>query len=121
MGIEPSVLAIGSEGQPTTRGSGVQTVTIAVDGTTVSFGTGLAAWGAVQMPSAITGTSLTVNYSNDNSNWTAVPTEGSETNPITVEADGTYRLPSWAFSAQYIQLKMDAQAAARTLTLFLKG
>lgn len=77
--------------------------------------------GSVQLPSAITGEDLTFNYSHDKTNWTAVPALTDESNPATVAANGTYVIPAMAFRAPYLQLVMDEQAAARTITIFLRA
>lgn len=98
-----------------------RTVTISSGGTSVSFAPGRYAWGSVQLPATIDGTSLTFNYSNDDTNWTDVPTEGNESNPETVAANGTYRIPAMAFAAKFIQLVMDTQNQDVEIKLYLKG
>lgn len=98
------------------------TVVIASGSTSASFPLGGYAWGSVQLPAAFTGTALTFNYSHDGSNWTAVPVEGNEVNPETVTANGTYRIPAYAFAAKYCQIVSgSSEAAARTITVFLRS
>lgn len=70
---------------------------------------------------AFTGTSVEVKISNDGVTWTSVQEEGNETNPITVAANGTYPFPIKTFSAKFAQLTVDAQAAARTIKIFIRG
>ena len=94
-------------------------VTIANTGTTSSTYETLGALkGSFQLPT-FTGTSLTINVSNDNTTFTACPVEGNEANPMTVSASGgAYSLPVKAFSFRYIQLVSgSAQGAARTILI----
>ena len=79
-------------------------------------------FGSYQLPSAFTGATVTINFSNDGSNWTAVPTLTHESNPETVSADGTYLLPSLAAGALAVQIvSASAEGAARTIKIYLKG
>lgn len=101
-----------------------QTLTVAESGTTSEwFACGPWIFGSYQMPAAITGTEVTVEFSNDKTNPTTVPEASSlETNPATVAANGTYLLPAMTFAAKYFRLKFTTtQAAARTIRLFMKG
>jgi len=101
-----------------------QTLTVAASGTTSEwFASGPWIFGSYQLPSAITGTELTVEYSNDGTNPTTVPAASTEEdNPATVAANGTYILPAMTFAAKYFRLKFTtSQAAARTIRLFMKG
>lgn len=71
--------------------------------------------GSFSIPSVFTGTTITPQYSNDNSNWTAV---GSA---ITVATNGTYDIPETFFNAKYGRLVAgSSQAADRTITLGLR-
>ena len=86
------------------------------------YALGQYAWGSYQIPAAFTGTTITVQYSVDGSNWTTVPTEGSETNPQTVTTNGTYRLPVMTFAAKFMRLVSGtAEGAARTVKLYLRS
>ncbi len=72
--------------------------------------------GTFQTPAALTGTTITVQFSNDDTNWTAAAAA------ISVSADSTYVIPADAFKAKYIRFVSNGtEAAARILTLFLKG
>jgi hypothetical protein len=71
--------------------------------------------GSFSIPSAFTGTTITPQYSNDNSNWTAV---GSA---ITVATNGTYDIPSTFFNAKYGRFVAgSSQGAERTITFGLR-
>ena len=80
-------------------------ITIASGQTASSvFGTGQGSRGAFQLPATMDGTSITIQVSNDATNWTTCPIETSETNPRTTAASGTYDFPIRAFSFKYIRL-----------------
>lgn len=72
--------------------------------------------GSFQIGSAFTGATVQPKFSNDGTNFTAV---GSA---ISVAANGTYAIPADCFKAKYIRLDSASnEAAARTLTLFLRS
>lgn len=98
-----------------------QTATIA-NGQTASNNIELcgAVAGSVQLPAAITGTALTIKGSIDGVTYTEVVEEGGESNPLVVAAAGTYALPIKTFSYKYLQLVMDAQGAARSISVYLR-
>ena len=96
------------------------TVTIANGATAASaYETKGAERGSFQLPAAMTGTTITINVSNDAATWTACPIEGNEINPITsTAASKTYSLPTKAFNFRYIQLVSgSAEAAARSILI----
>lgn len=98
-------------------------VTLLDNASTVSFALQDCAWGSIQLPSAITGNILRFQYSNDNANWTDVPVEGLEANPVlaaNVGANTTHALPYKTFSAKFCQVTMDTQTADRTIKVFLR-
>jgi len=100
-----------------------KTVTIASGGNnSTSFETSKFGWGTFQLPAAINGTEFTVQFSNDDTNFTDCPADAIGANPITCAADGTYFIPLAAFAARYARIvATNAQAAARTIALFLKS
>jgi len=110
-------------GAPIERGIRQTTVTIAASGTnSSSFEVSLFAWGVFQLPSAISGTEFTVEFSIDGSTFYTVPPDSIGANPITgAVASRTYLLPLATFAARYARIvATTSQAAARTITLFLK-
>ena len=71
--------------------------------------------GSFSTPAAFTGTTVQPQYSNDNSNWTAV---GSA---ISVSTNTTYDLPAAWFNARYGRLVSNSsEAAERIITLGLR-
>jgi hypothetical protein len=110
-------------GQPVCTDSGVETATIAAAGTdSTAVNASKASLGAIQIPAAFTGATVEVQYSNDGSNWTAVPALIHESNPFAVAANGTYYIPALAFNARYIRfVSAGAEAAERSITVFLRG
>lgn len=93
-------------------------VTIANAGTVSSaYETKGATRGSFQLPAAFTGTNLAIHGSNDNSTFTAVPVEGNEAATMTVAASGCYVFHVKSFCFRYLRFVVDAQAAARTLTV----
>lgn len=87
-----------------------------------SLETDRVAWGAYQIPSAFTGSTVTVEWSNDGTNWSTVTTSSGESNPQTVSTNGTYALPVLTAAARYFRLKSgSSEAAARTIKLHLKS
>ena len=79
--------------------------------------------GSFQLPDAFTGTEVTVQVSNDDqapSNWSSVPVEGNEANPITVSADGAYALPmKTGFFKWFRLLSGSSEGAERTIRIFV--
>jgi len=71
--------------------------------------------GSFSIPSAFTGATVQVQYSNNGLNWTNVESA------ISVAADNTYSLPGEAFDAQFVRLvSASSEAAERTITLGLR-
>ena len=68
-----------------------------------AVGTGQAGRGSFFVPD-IVGTAITVNVSDNGTNWTTCPVEGNEANPITVADNNTYSFPVKAFSFRFFQL-----------------
>jgi len=104
------------------RAPRIRTVTIASGGVnSTSFEPGRFAKGVFQLPSAITGTEFTVEYSIDGTTFTQVPVNAVESNPITsAAASRTYRLPKATFAARYARIvATTAQGAARTITVIM--
>ena len=97
-------------------------VTVASGGTTsTTYETKSATRGSLQLPSAFTGTNLAFHGSNDGVTFTACPIEGNETNPLTTAgASGNYSFPVKAFVFRFLRLVVDAQAAARTITILTR-
>lgn len=84
------------------------------------IGTGQATRGSFQLPT-FTGTALTVQVSNDGTNFTTCPVEGNEANPITVTSNGTYSFPEKCFSFQKVRLRSgSAEGAAREIATFFR-
>lgn len=94
--------------------------TVANGGTTsTKIALGGARTGSFKIPSAFTGTNCAVQISIDGTNFTSVLLQGNET--VTVAAGGTYAMPEKSCAAKYIRFLVDAQAAARTITVFLRS
>lgn len=82
------------------------------------------AFGSFQLPGTITGSALTIEFSNDKANWTSVPVASSqEANPITVGVNGTYPLPVNTFAAKYYRFNFasDSQSQDDVISLYHKG
>jgi hypothetical protein len=95
--------------------------TIAASGTTSDArNTGRASRGSFQIPSAFTGTNCAVHVSNDGTNFVACPVEGNEVITQTVATNGSYSFPIKTFNFKYFRFVVDAQATARTITLFTR-
>ncbi len=78
--------------------------------------------GTFQLPSAITGTEIKLQMSNDGSTWTDVVAGDGEANPITVSVSGTYIIPRGTFNALYGRFYFtDTQLAERTISVALKA
>jgi len=94
----------------------ITTRKIAAAGTdSEAFDAGGAIEGSFSIPSAITGTSIQPQFSNDQTNWTNV---GS---PISIAVNGTYAVPADVFKAAYGRLVSNsAEAAERIITLGLR-
>ncbi len=98
-------------------------VTIPSGSSAVDFALQNCAWGSIQLPSAITGTTLSFGFSNDGSNFTTVPAEGNEANPVAtgdVVASSTHALPYKTFSAKHCRINMATQTADRVIKVFLR-
>jgi hypothetical protein len=98
-------------------------ITIAAGATASgAFGTGQAKHGSFQLPGTMTGTTITVNVSNDGTNWTACPLEGTEINPITsTGANKSHSFPIKTFNFRYLQLVSGStESAERTIAVFLR-
>lgn len=105
------------------RESKTETVTISSGGqNSEALSLDMMAWGCYQIPSTFTGTEVTVQFSINGTNFTNVPTEGSESNPATVTANGTYDLPVKTFTAPYCRLVSgSSEGADRTITVHLRS
>ena len=69
----------------------------------------------------MTGSTITVKVSNDNTTFTNCPVEGNETAAITFALSGSYSFPQKAFNFNFIQLLSNGtEAAARDFKLFLR-
>lgn len=78
--------------------------------------------GSFQLPSAMTGTAVAVEVSNDGTNFTQVVEEDAEVNPITVANNGSFVLPIKTFSFRYFRLASnDTEVAERTILVFMRG
>ena len=98
---------------------------VASGGTTSGWiAAGGAVFGSFQLPSSIDGTEITIQFSNDATNATAVPEASStENNPATVAANGTYLFPVGTFAAKFFRFVFTTaqSGGARTIHYFLKG
>ena len=111
-----------SAGTKIGRDVGTHNVTIPSGSTSATLGIGPAAWGVFQFPAAMTGTSLTIQFSVDKTNWTTVPTSGSEANPVSFVANQTVQIMTIAFSSGWIRfLSNGSEAADREIKVTLKG
>lgn len=87
----------------------------------LAFGSGQGKGGAFQLPTGFEGTSVTIKISNDGVTFTNAPIEGNETNPLTVDAGGTYVFPVKTLYAGYLQLVAgSAQAVAQQIAVFMR-
>lgn len=79
--------------------------------------------GSIQVPAAITGTSYTLEVSNDGSVWDVLRVAaGSAVAAVNWSADDLLPLPSSVFDAVYARIVSQAsEAAARTFKVHLKG
>lgn len=78
--------------------------------------------GSFQLPAAMTGTAVTVQVSNDGTNFSEVIEEGGEVNPVTVAGNAAFVLPEKTFSFQYFRLTSNGtEAAARDIQVFVRG
>lgn len=91
-----------------------KTVTLTVTKTeqpSTSFEPGGAMRGSYQLPAAIDGNQATVQFCNDDMNWTAAETAQS------VAANGTYQIPAKAFDARYIRINMASAQTSQALSI----
>lgn len=79
--------------------------------------------GSLQVPSAITGATLTVSVSNDGTNYTSLQdAAGVAIAAIPVTANEACPLPAGAFNFKWMKLvSASSEAAARTIPLLLKA
>lgn len=75
--------------------------------------------GAYQCPGTLTGTTITVEISNDaGGTGVAAGASTGENNPQTIAANGTYPIPRLAFNALYARLKSNAtESGERVFTI----
>lgn len=87
-----------------------------------AIGTGQATRGSFQIPSAFDGANVTVQVSNDGTNFTSCPVEGNEANPISVAVNGTYSFPQKTFNFRYVRLRSASEeTAARSIGTFMRS
>lgn len=105
------------------RLAGDKTATIAITAqASDSVATGPAAWGSYLIPSAFTGANVTIQVSNDGTNWSTSPALPHESVPEVVVVDGNYTIPGLAFAFKFFRFySASAEAAARTITVYMKG
>ena len=79
--------------------------------------------GSLQVPAAITGTSYTLEVSNDGSTWDGLKTAaGAAVAAVNWAANDILPLPASVFDAMYARVVSQGnEAADRTLKVFLKG
>ncbi len=79
--------------------------------------------GSIQVPAAITGTSYTLEVSNDGLTWDGLKVAaGTAVAAVNWAADDILPLPASVFDCQYARIVSQAnEAAARTFKVFLKG
>jgi hypothetical protein len=103
------------------RINGAANFTIA-NAATVSDAVGIGQYrqGSVTIPGTFTGTTLAFHVSNTPAGtYKAVEVEGEETNPVTVAAGTSYRIPISVFSYAYMKVVSgSAESGARTITGF---
>ena len=101
-----------------------QTVTIAnAAATSSAFHVGEFNKGSIQVPAAITGTSYTLEVSNDGSTWDSLKTAAAAAvAAVNWAANDVLPLPAEVFSCKWARIVSQAnEGAARSLTVFLKG
>lgn len=102
----------------------VEDVVIAINTTTSgAFRVGEYNRGSIQVPAAITGTSYTLEVSNDGSTWDGLKVAaGTAVSAVNWAADDVLPLPSSVFDAKWARIVSQAsEAAARTFKVMLKG
>lgn len=79
--------------------------------------------GSFQIPAAITGTSVTIHVSNNNTAYNALEdASGDAVDAIPISVNEACPFPAAMFNFKYAKLVFsDAQAAARTIPLLLKA
>lgn len=79
--------------------------------------------GSFQIPAAITGTTLTIHVSNDNSNFVALQdAAGSAIAAVPVSANESCPFPAAAFNFKYAKfVSNQTELAARTIAVLLKA
>lgn len=90
-------------------------VTVATSQTTsTTYFTGDAVQGCFQLPAVFDGTSAQIEGAIDDvaANFTKVPVEGNEVNPLVVAANGTYAFPVKTFNFKYLRIVVAAQTTA---------
>ena len=100
------------------------TKVIAISGTTSeSVSIGDYGSGSVQLPAALTGTTLTIQTSNDGTTWaTCRDIAGAAKAAITFAASITVPLHAEAFASKFLRLLSNGtEAAARSFIFHLKG
>ena len=101
-----------------------QEVTIANAGTTSGqFRVGEYNKGSILVPAAITGTSYTLEVSNDGSTWDGLKVAaGTAVAAVNWAANDILPLPASVFDCLYARIvSQAAEGAARTIVVFLKG
>lgn len=77
--------------------------------------------GSFTLPAALTQATLTIQVSNDGTNYSTCPIEGNEVNPVTFAANAVMSFPVKAFNFKYIRfLAPGAEGANRTITIFTR-
>lgn len=102
----------------------VQDVTIAINtATSGQFRVAEYSRGSIQVPAAITGTSYTLEVSNDGETWDGLKVAaGTAVAAVNWAADDILPLPSSVFDCKFARIVSQAsEAAARTIKVFLKG
>lgn len=100
---------------------------------TISISTTTSSWvnvgdyerGGYTTPSALTGTTMTWEVSNDDSQGTVDPVRneaGTALGAVTVAVDKVYTIPAEVFSHRFARLKSGStEVAARDIVVFLTG
>lgn len=102
----------------------VETVVIAADAATSdAFRVGEFNRGSIQVPEAITGTSYTLEVSNDGATWDGLKVAaGTAVAAVNWAADDVLPLPSSVFDCKWARIVSQAtEAAERSFSVMLKG